>query len=990
MFRKKSRKERRAKSPDAQNKPGMSRLRPLAGLLATGLSVPAFLASQSVPFPTYVTGPQPNGSWVVSSGQVITPAGNQVDLGIRVRAKAIALNPAIRSHTAAVLTMGASEAVEVIDTRTGIVLQQYITSGQDSSGSYSGITYSADGKYLVFSQDSSNVTIANVSEEGLLEDQAQVSVPPNNSFISCFPNSPPGAYAVPCGTFYTPSTSYPGGVAVSSDGRSAYALLNQNDTLAKIDLTARPPRQGEQIRVGNAPHSVVISKDGKTAYVSNEGGRIATEGDFQIWSAGTEIVADPVTGAAITGTVSVVDLTTMRVTATIPTGLHPTGMAFHGKDLLVANTYSDTISVIDTARNEVDRTIDLGLPIRVPGDDQAAYGAAPNSIAVDAAKGVAYVALYNANAIAVVSLKKDATEPVLGMIPVAYAPSSVVLDEADKVLIVANDKGIGARYSFETDYNVTGYNTHQDNGTVSLVPLPSSATLDAMTRQVFENNHWDLTQNIMSAGGGAQEAAPRAIPEKIGDPSLIKHVFLIIRENRTYDQVLGDVPAGDGDPSLAVFGGNVTPNAHKLVKRFPLFDNFYDPSRQSADGHQWITEALAPYADDIQSPDWVRSYPGGNAGDALAYQKKGFLFSEAAAAGLPVKIYGEYVENDTFLQPNGSTAEPTWSQFFADTKRFESGQERTLYYQNTVQAQSSVPAVYQHLIKNFPQFDLGIPDQFRVDVWLQDFRDDVKAGTVPALSILWVMDDHTGGPPTPVAQQADNDLAIGRIVDYISHTNVWSSSAIFIEEDDAQNGVDHIDGHRSPGYIISPYVVQHGPADHTYYTQVNMTRTIEQILGLPPMNQFDLVASPMRTAFIKGKVPVHNFDPWNHAPNQIPLNQGVAASASAIKQASAAEAPPPAVAKAVPVRATVSAAALVPATPRSKAELAALEAAWLKKKAEVFAGKLTKPDAEDPDTVNHFNWYMSTGFKRPYPGETTVRPPSEFTKAAPTKADDDD
>ena len=183
-----------------------------------------------------------------------------------------------------------------------------------------------------------------------------------------------------------------------------------------------------------------------------------------------------------------------------------------------------------------------------------------------------------------------------------------------------------------------------------------------MTKQVFENNHWDLTQNIKSASGGSPKTKPVAIPAKIGDPSLIKHVFLIIRENRTYDQILGDVAAGNGDASLAVFGGKDTPNAHTLVKRFPLFDNFYDPSRQSADGHQWITEGMAPYADDIQSPDWIRSYPGGNAGDALAYQNKGFLFSEAAAAGLPVKIYGEYVENDTFLQPNGSTSEPSWSR----------------------------------------------------------------------------------------------------------------------------------------------------------------------------------------------------------------------------------------------------------------------------------------------------------------------------------------
>lgn len=950
MFRKRSRSNSRKKSR-------ANRLRPLAGLVAAGLSFPAVAAAQSSQYPTYVTGPQPNGSWVVGDGQIITPAGTQVDLGIRVRAKAIALNPSLRTHTAAVLTMGASEAVEVIDTNTGVVLQNYIPFGHDSSGSYSGIAYSADGKHLVFSQDSSNVTIANVSDEGLLEDNAQVSVPPNNSFITCFPNSPIGPYARPCATFYSPSTSYPGGVALSIDGKSAYALLNQNDTLTKIDLAANPPKQAEEIRVGNAPHSILIDSNGATAYVSNEGGRAATEKDFQIYSAGTEIVADPVVGAAITGTVSVVDLASMKVTETISTGLHPTGMAFYGRHLLVANTYSDTISVIDTATKKVVRTIDLGLPIRVPGDRRAAYGAAPNSIAVDAKRGVAYVALYNANAIGVVDLSDGETNPVIGMIPVAYAPSSVVLDQAENKLLVANDKGIGTRYSFETDYGVSSYNTHQDNGTVSIIPVPDRGALRAMTRQVFANNHWDLAQNIRSASGGNPHAKPVAIPRKIGDPSLIKHVFLIIRENRTYDQVLGDVAAGNGDPSLAVFGGKDTPNAHELVKRFPLFDNFYDPSRQSADGHQWIAEAMAPYADDIQSPDWVRSYPGGNAGDALAYHNKGFLFSEAAAKGLPVKIYGEYVENDTFLQPNGSTSEPSWSDFYSDAKKFEAGLEKTLYYQNTVQAESSVPAVSNHLVKNFPQFDLGIPDQFRVDLWVQDFQNDVKAGTVPALSILWIIDDHTGGPPTPDAEQADNDLAVGRIIDYITHSNVWSSSAIFIEEDDAQNGVDHVDGHRSPGYIVSPYAVQNGPTDHTYYTQVNMTRTIEQILGLPPMNQFDLVASPMRTAFVEGNPPAENFQPWTHVPNQVPLDEGVTTSAANLTSSPAVK---------------------------------ALRAAWLQKKAQIFAGKLTKPDSEDPDTVNHLNWYMSTGFTKPYPGEKIVRPPSEFNNPAPATADLDD
>ena len=937
-----------------------ARLRPLAALLALGLAAPAF-AGPSEEYPKYETGPLGKSSWVVSSGQVITPVGKQIFLGNKVRAKAIALNPTANSHTAAVLTLGASEAVEVFDTRSGNVLQNYIPFG-DSSGSYGGIAYTGDGKRLVFSQDSSNVTIANVLSTGLF-DFARVSVPANNSFIKCFPNSPIGDYGRSCGTFYTSGTSYPGGVAVSPDNKTAYALLNQNNTLTKINLTAKTPVQGTQIRVGNAPHSIVLTADGKYAYISNEGGRPATEADFQVLSSGTPIVANAENGSSITGTVSVVDLSTMKVTTSISTGLHPTGMAWFGSSqLLVANAYSDSISVVDTTTNMVSRTINLGLPIAVPGQSGPAYGAAPVSIAVDSTAGIAYVALYNANAVAVVDLSSGATHPVKGLIPVGYAPGSVVLDSANKQIIVANDKGIGTRLSFEKDYGVRGYNSHQDNGTVSVVPLPNAATLTAWTTQVYQNNHWDLTQNVTSAGGGSKSTTPVAMPAKIGDPSLIKHVFLIIRENRTYDQVLGDVAAGRGYAPLAVFGGAATPNAHNLVTRFPLLDNFYTPSRQSADGHQWIVEGMAPYADDIQSPDWVRSYPGGNAGDALAYQKKGFLFQEAVDAGLSLKIYGEYVENELFPT---SLGHPSWSQFYTDSQNFEAGNESTLYYQNAIQVESSIPVVSKYLIPNFPQFDLDIPDQFRVDLWVQDFNKDVAAGTVPNLTILWIMDDHTGGPPTAIAQQADNDLAVGRIIDYISHSNVWSSSAIFMEEDDSQNGVDHIDGHRSPGFVVSPYVQQGGPTNHTYYTQVNFTRAIEQILGLPPMNQFDLVATPLTDIFINGTPPASNFAPWTHLPNQIPLNQGVSSASAAPLAAGAAA---------------------------TKAQTA-----WAAWKKQVFTAKVAStPDIVDADVLNHFDWYDASQYAKPYPGETRVRLPGEFKNAlvrrqqGPSSAANDD
>ncbi|MGD0469879.1 MAG: bifunctional YncE family protein/alkaline phosphatase family protein [Terriglobales bacterium] len=1043
---------------DSRNKSRIKHL--LAGLLAIGLSIPAL--AQSVPFPTYspgentsaTTGPtysQPlSNPWVVSDGTIITPAGTQVYLGTTTRAKAVALNPNTSTHTGAVLQMGAYQAVTIFDTKTGAILQTYSSAGNtDSDGSSTGISYTPDGKYLLFSQDGNSyygtllqggfVGIAKVSPVGMLSDYAQVNVPmdvlnsiytvpPSPQFgylsnVTCFPNSPggtTGSFYIPCG--YSVSafsdavlTSYPMGIAISSDANTAYVVLDNNDTLTKIDLTASKPVEGPEVRVGNVPHSVVISPDGTTAYVSNEAGRIAKSSDFQEYSNGTPVVAQYPTGSTATGTVSVVDLASFTVTSSISVGLHPTGMAFWGKYLLVANAYSDSLSVIDTTTNRVSRTIHLGLPI-----GWGVLGLGPNSIAVNATNNIAYVALYNANAVAVVDLNFGLA---LGLIPVGYAPSSVVLDAADNALLVANDKGIGttgfavappptntAENSYAKYYGVHDFNTHQDLGTVSIVPIPNRTTLEAMTHQVFQNNHWDLAENIFSASGGDRFAKPVAIPAKIGDPSKIKHVFLIIRENRTYDQMLGDVTEGNGDPTLAVFGDSstyaeyphITPNAHTLIKRFPLLDNFYDPSRQSADGHNWITQAIAPYSDDIQSPDWLRDYPS-NGGDAIAYQKKGFLWDQAVAAGVSFKNYGEFIEYNTFTVPgcvptnltqangyNGpgyaaplpfvvsDSCEPSWTAFYNDTLEYESGHEKQLKYYNVIGSVSPLPNLISHTVQNFPQFDLGIPDQYRVDIWKQDFAKDVAKGTVPQLELIWIMQDHTTGPPNATAEEADNDLAIGRIVDYISHSNVWSTSAIFIEEDDAQNGVDHVDGHRSPGYVISPYVKQNVDptngtgtrvtADSTFYTQVNITRTIEQILGLKPMNQNDLVASPMFPLFVDNP-PKKHFLPWSHVPSEVPLCYGVSGYLDPNGN---------------PCPKAVTAAL------QDSPAVKALRDGWLKMKAEIFAAKYHMPDSLDPDTVSHFDWYEATGFRVPFPGEKTVRPASDFNKAAPTNADDDD
>jgi YVTN family beta-propeller protein len=915
---------------------------PLFGL-SLALAAPAF--GQSQQFPTYQVGPQANGTYVMSTAQIVNPAGTVTILGTPIRAKAIAINPA-NPTTGAVLQMGAPAAVQVFNLATGALIQSYSPSGV-SNGSFTGLTYSPDGSTLIISQDDSYVAFAHVDPNaGTLTDWARVNVIGTNAYIKCknitvgLPSDPINAL---CGHFYNSQTnSEPGGLTVSADGTTAYAVLNQNDTLQAIDLTQNPPKlKGSQIRVGNVPNSVVVYNG--FAYVSNEGGRPAKPKDFTNISSGTPIVASTESGTAVTGTVSVVNLSTGAEVMEIKVGLHPSGMTAVGNLLYVCDAGSDTVSVINMTTNKVVQKLDLTIPLSATLG-RPIFGAEPTSIAV--VGSTAYVTLYTLNAIAVVDLtKKHGT--VLGYIPTASTPDSIVYDATHNQLVVANDKGLGTWGEQVEIYGVTGYNTHEDTATINLIPIPTSQQLAAYTTQVYQNNHWDLTVNIDAAFGGSPNTPPVAIPAHIGDPSLIQHVFLIVRENRTYDQILGDVAGGNGDPNLVIFGQNVTPNAHALVQRWPLLDNYYDPSRQSADGHNWLVQAMSPYGNDIQSPDWVRSYPA-NGEDAMSYQPAGFVWDAAEQAGLKVKLYGEYTEyaGDSFKQPNGSTSEPSWSQWFADSQAYEAGQESQLYYQTTYNTISEIPSVQNYHLANFPVFDLGLPDQWRVDWWWEDFQNDLANNSVPALTTLWIMCDHTGGPPTAAAEQADNDLAIGRIVDIISHSSVWANSAIFITEDDAQAGVDHVDGHRSPGYVVSPYAVEYQGENPTNFTQVNMTRTIEQILGLPVMNQFDLVASPMYNLFTN----TPDTTPWTHVANNIPLNQGVTDTFHGT----------------------------------------GLAKAWHDAKTKVFSGvTLRKADSVDSNFVNHMTWYEATGYKRPYPGETRMRAPSEFQAFSPYRDADD-
>ena len=894
--------------------------------------------------PNRTVGPQKDGSVVVSDNQTLTPAGKIIELGSPVRAKSIALNPKGKTNSGAVLLMGSPQPIIVFNTATGEVLQRFIPafmkgaqSTSSKAGSFTGITYSADGKRLFFSQDDNHVVIANVNPKtGLLTNGQTVQLPE------------PPADGRP---YYKPKAINPGGIAVSVDGKRAYVVLNVANALGVIDLVESPAKLIAQIPVGNAPNSVLIH--GPYAYVSNEGGRPATSEDFTNYSDGTPIVVDRKNAFAITGTVSVVDLAAGREVKAIKVGLHPAGMTISGANLYVANAYSDSLSVIDLNSGKVVRTIDLSVPIA-----GGVFGSGPNGVAVTD-DGRAYVTLGQANAVAAINLQGRDAHPVLGYIPTGYFPTSIAYDQVHKQLAVADDKGLGTHVPARSG-GLSGFNTHQDTGTVNLIPLPNANQLAGFSKQVFENNHWNLTTNIEVGPEYIDaRAVPVAVPRHIGEPSLIRHVFLIIKENRTYDQMLGDVSWGNGDASLAIFGSAV-PNQHALVRRFPLLDNVYAPSRQSADGHPWIGMSGSFYSNDILSPDWIRSYPGGNSDDPLTYTPKGFLWTAAEAKGLTARLYGEW-SNDAKVAKKSNGADYTWSDFYSTAlcKEGKAPHSSCIVPDDAIRVTSDIPSAARIMDPHYPPFNLVIPDQYRMDYWIPEFERLDAANQVPNLTILWLPDDHTAGTtkgqPYPINYQADNDLALGRMVDAISHSKVWAHSAIFVEEDDSQSGVDHVDGHRQPVFVISPYTVAaqapgQGKAIHTTYTAENINRTVENILGMQPLTQFDLVASPMFDAFQD----TPDLTPYDHVAAVIPLDQG-------------------------------------PNLPVDKtAQYSPVQKAWLKATAEVMKGKYDKADAVDPNFLNHVIWYSATDWKRAYPGENGVLMPGPFVKAAKKYRDDDD
>ncbi len=434
-------------------------------------------------------------------------------------------------------------------------------------------------------------------------------------------------------------------------------------------------------------------------------------------------------------------------------------------------------------------------------------------------------------------------------------------------LYVANVKGVGSRnLDWKGDRKVNGkqiygFNSHDYLGTVSLIPLPSAEQLAEHTQTVLANNR--LTESISALAPPRKDVPPRPVPERHGEPSVFKHVLYIIKENRTYDQVFGDIERGEGDPELCIYGREVTPNHHKLVDEFVLLDNFYCSGTLSADGHQWTNEAYVTDYIEKAYGGWPRSYPYFG-GDAMAYASSGFIWDNVLAHNKTLRVYGEFVTATIRWKDDAKKPAPT----FLDCYRDFVDQRGEI----DIRAAATVKSLEPHICPTAIGFPSIVPDVHRADQFIRELKEFERQGSLPNFMIMLLPNDHTAGTrpgmPTPAATVADNDLALGRVIEAVSHSKFWRDTCIFVVQDDPQNGFDHIDGHRTVAMVVSPYT-RRNALDSTHYNQTSMVRTMELILGLPPMNQFDASATPMASCVTDKP----DFTPYKAVPNNIPLDQ---------------------------------------------------------------------------------------------------------------------
>jgi len=725
---------------------------------------------------------KPSEKVLLSNGWTLSPAGRSLPLGD------LPLNIAVSKSKKlmAVTNNGQSvQSIQLINPVTEKELDRVVV-----PKSWYGLKFSADEKFLYASGGNDNwiLKYAIANNKLVLKD------------------------SIVLGKKW-PEKISPAGIEIDDAAQRLYVVTKENNSLYIINMVDK--KIIHQLKLEDAAYACLLSPNKKELYIS-------------VWGAKKVVVFN---------------IATKQVSAEIAVGENPNELLLskNGKQLYVANAGDNSVSVIDIAQHKELEVLNAALFPNAP------TGSASNGLALSEDQKTLYVANADNNCLAVFDVSKPGFSKSKGFIPVGWYPTNVKV--IGKKIYVSNGKGFTSKPNAkgpdptkkdqDVVYQQGDYKSKQSRveyigglfkGVMSIIDEPNAMQLAVYSKAVYANTPYTKEGELNAKG-----EAGNPIPMKVGDVSPIKYVFYILKENRTYDQVLGDVPAGNGDTSLVLFGERITPNQHKLVNEFVLLDNFYVDGEVSADGHNWSTAANA---NDYLEKTWQTSYGGrggnydaeGNRG--IANPDRGFIWDYCKRAGISYRTYGE----------------------FADDYK------------------ANIPVLENHFCPYFTSWDETVRDTTRFYQWKREFDSLLAANAVPQFNSLRFINDHTEGQrigrPTPFAHVADNDWAVGLFVEYLSKSPIWKECAIFIVEDDAQNGPDHVDAHRTTAYVAGGFV-KRKYVDHTMYSTSSMLRTIELILGLPPMSQYDAAAEPMWRCFSK----TPDLTPFNSVPALVDLNE---------------------------------------------------------------------------------------------------------------------
>lgn len=766
-----------------------------AGVAAQRAGVFELLAS------TAGLGKQPGGAWLIPSNQMVQPAGVTVE--IQGRPVDLALDEA--HGLLAVLNW---RGVEIRDAVAGALVGEV----KSRSTSYAGVAFRPGTREVWASEATRNgpdgFVVIELNERGAPVKESRSALMPH---------------------------PVPVGIAFSGDGKLAYMAFSRENAVAVFDAVQK--KLLRRIPVGVAPHGVVFSKTQNRIFVSNRDGRLPRAGDTLAPTSGGKIVSDPLTGASVSGTVSVIDAKTNEVRE-VEVGLAPSGLALSPdeKTLAVTNSHSDSLTLINA--ESLATTV-----VKIPAYPEGTAGSIPAQVAFSPDGQTIYVLCGGTNSIAVV---RGGT--VQGALPTGWFPSGIVVD-GKGTLKVLSIKGTG-----NTALSAGNFNSRAYEGTLQSITAPRAPEWQAGLREVKAAN-----QPRFSRAGGVQNL------RSLG----IEHVFLIIKENRTCDQVYGDLKQGNGDEKLAIYGREVTPNHHALAEKYVLLDNFHTSSSISFDGHQWLMMAFVSDYTQRAFASSPRRYAW-DMSDALTVSPSGF-FWQGAPPQVSVRVFGEFCLPGKYDPATQSAEDITerkglsWTDYW---QLYKSGK----WMDKVGCSTAGLPALKSIMSVRYPQDDTVITDQIRASEFLRELAEREKSGEMANINILTLTSDHTNGTrpgsPTPKAMVADNDLALGRTVEGISKSRFWDKSLILVVEDDAQDGLDHVNGHRTVALMIGPNV-RRAVVDSNHYTQISMLRTIQELFRIPARTSTLKTARAMTSVF----TPRVDAASYTAIPNRIPLDQ---------------------------------------------------------------------------------------------------------------------